>query len=315
MASSINPGKPGFLFRYKLLMLSCILSISSVFLHFAIVDNINNGFQQQWYAQIIGNTGAYPDQYRVLTYYIAYLLIHTGIPFSFAFSILRFVFTAASFFILYRYLENWLEPIAALLGIFILAAVLPETYLFYAMQPADPLNMLVFFLAILILLKKRDIWFLPLLIIGMLNRETAILLPLIFLFVRFGITPVKYWLPRFITYSFVSLSIYVGLRTVFGTKAPYAPTSLLHYWLINLTDWQTWLQLIGFFGFFLLFAWQKWREKPEFLRRMTLILPIFFLIHFTVGYMREVRYFLPLLPIILPFALINLSKSQDEKRF
>lgn len=312
MADNKISNKMESLSRYKLLILSCVLSISSVFLHFSIVDNANYGFQQQWYTQIITNTGPYPDQYRVLTYYIAYLLIHAGIPFSIAFSILRFVFTAASFFVLYRYLENWLKPVTALLGIFIMAAVLPATYLFYAMQPADPLNMLVFFLAILILLKKRDIWFLPLVIIGMLNRETAIILPLIFLFVRFGIAPVRYWLTKFFTYSFVSLSIYIGLRIIFGIKAPYAPTSLLHYWWTNLTDWQTWLQLIGFFGFFLLFAFQKWREKPEFLRRMALILPIFFLIHFTVGYMREVRYFIPLLPIILPFALMNLEKIQNS---
>lgn len=312
MTDNMKPYKTEFLSWYKLLILSCVLSMASVFLHLEIVDNINSGFQKQWYTQIISNTGPYPDQYRVLTYYIAWLLIHAGVPFSVAFSTLRFIFTAASFFVLYRYLENWLKPVTALLGIFIMAAVLPATYLFYAMQPADPLNMLVFFLAILVLLKKRDIWFLPLVIAGMLNRETAILLPLLFLFVRFGVTPVKYWLPRFFTYSFVSVSIYIGLRIIFGIKAPYAPTSPLHYWWTNLTDWQTWLQLIGFFGFFLLFAWQKWREKPEFLKRMALILPIFFLIHFTVGYMREVRYFLPLLPIILPFALLNLEKVQNR---
>jgi len=180
------------------------------------------------------------------------------------------------------------------------------------MQPADPLNMMIFFLAIYAFSKNRDMWLFPLVIAGMFNRETAILLPLIFFFVRFGVTPVKYWLPRFLAASAVAFSIYFGLRFMYGMKAPYAPTSPLHYWWTNLTDWQTWIQLAGFFGFFLLFVWQNPKGKPEFLRRLTLILPIFFIIHFTVGYMREVRYFLPLLPILLPPALINLEKNADQ---
>lgn len=294
--------------KWELLALSCIFSLSLTFLHFMAVDNLNSGFQMQWYTQIIENKGPYPDQYRILTYYLAHLLIYIGIPFGWAFAFLRFLFTAASFYIFYRYLEYWLQPVTALLGMFMMAAVIPITYLFYGMQPADPLNMLVFFAAIWALLNKKDSWLIPLVIIGMLNRETAILLPLIFALVRIGIVPVRYCLPRFLASSAIAFGIYLGLRIAFGLKAPYAPTSPLHYWWTNLTDWQTWIQLIGFFGVYLLMAWKDWKRKPDFLKRLTLILPIFFLIHFTVGYMREVRYFLPLLPIIIPLTLINIEE-------
>jgi hypothetical protein len=297
--------------KWELLILSVLLSLSLTFLHYMMVDSLNTAFQLKWSTQIMQNNGPYPDQYRILTYYLANLLIWAGVPFAPAFLILRLLFTAASFFILYRYLENWLKPVTALLGLFIMAAVMPITYLFYGMQPADPLNMLVFFLAVWAFAQNRDSWLIPLVVIGMLNRETAMLLPLIFLFLRYGTTPIRYWLPRFIASSTAAAVIYACLRIIYGIKAPYAPTSPLHYWWANLTDWKTWIQLAGFFSIFLLISWQNWKGKPVFLKRLSCILPVFILIHFTVGYMREVRYFLPLLPIILPMALINIEERSE----
>jgi hypothetical protein len=174
--------------------------------------------------------------------------------------------------------------------------------------------MLVFILAFIVLLKKRDWSLVPLIIIGMLNRETTILLPLIYAFVRFGTMKPKQWIPVLLLTCAIAIGIYIWLRFQYGIKPPYAPTSPLHYWWTNFTDWKTWLQLIGFFNLTLLLSWNNWRDKPLFLRRVALILPIFILVHFTVGYMREVRYFLPILPILLTFTLLNLEKKLSIER-
>ncbi|MGX6446093.1 hypothetical protein ACWM35_23055 [Neobacillus sp. K501] len=299
---------PANYFSLKItIFLSVVFAAALTHLHLQIVDYHYYDMQFPWYDNIVNNNGPYPDQYRILTYYIAHQLIKAGIPFTIAFAGLRFIFTALCLFIFIRYLENWVKPISVLLGFFILVSVLPFTYLFYGMQPTDPLNMLIYFLVFFSFLHKKYFMMFPLIIIGMVNRETVILIPLIYACLQFGAVPFRKWLPQFLTSSIIVLGIYFGLRWFFGLKEPYAPTSPFHYWKVNLTDWKTWVQLFGFFNISVLIVWYKWKEKPEFLKRISLILPIFILIHFTQGYMREVRYFLPILPIIIPLTLINLE--------
>jgi hypothetical protein len=40
-----------------------------------------------------------------------------------------------------------------------------------------------------------------------------------------------------------------------------------------------------------------------------LMVPVFFAIHVVVGYVREVRLFLPLLPLFIPLGLLSLQQT------
>jgi hypothetical protein len=288
-----------------ILLLSFFFSLALTLLHLKFIDWPRIDAQMEWHNNIINNQGPYPDQYRILTYYLAQGLISLGLPFSYAFALLRLVFTTFSFFVFFKYLEHWCNPLTSLLGFFMLASTLPFTYLFYTMQPSDPLNMLLYFLAFLTLAKEKDAWLIPILIIGMFNRETIILIPIIYLLARYKEVPFKTWFPFFSLLSIISLGIFIDLKLYFGIKEPYAPVSPLHYWTINLTDWKTWIQLVGFFHITLLIFWRNWSLMPAFLKRLTYIIPLFFAIHFSVGNIREVRYFLPILAILIPMTLLN----------
>ena len=293
---------------WQVLAVCASLAAATGLLHWMKVDKAASEDQIRWHMQILTNQGPYPDQYRILTYYLAHWLMLLKVPFARAHEWLRFLFTTASLYLFYRYLTHWFRPVIALFGVFIMAAALPLTFLFYFMQATDPLNTLIFFIAFWAFREGHDNWIIPIVVVGMFNRETAILIPLLYACVRFGQVPLRYWFPRFAIASAIAVLIYVGLRVVFGIKEPYASTSLLHYWKINLLDWKTWIQLLGFFNVMLWAAWRNWRHRPLFLRRAALILPLFFVIHFSVGYMREVRYFLPLLPILVPFTLFALEE-------
>jgi hypothetical protein len=70
-------------------------------------------------------------------------------------------------------------------------------------------------------------------------------------------------------------------------------------------------RIFGFFNLSLLIGWRTWRASPEFLRRAAWVIPIIFVIQYSVGYIREVRYFLAVLPVVVPLTLIALQRRSE----
>jgi hypothetical protein len=281
--------------------------------HYLLVDIPNRLEQLEWHRQIVTNTGYYPDQYRILTYVLAEGLIRLGVPFTLAHELLRFGFTAGALVLLTRCLEVWLPRPWPAIGLLMAALVLPSTYLFYHLQPTDPLNWLIFCAAVLLLVRGWDWALVPLVAVGALNRETVLVLPVLQALVRWGHQPVRRWLPVTLSALAVGFAVYFGLRLVLGMHPPYASESVRHYWRRNLYDPRTWWQLLIFFNLTLVFgAWRFWR-RPEFLRRAALLVPMMLAIYVSVGYLRETRYLLPLLPVTLPITLLGLREWLVER--
>jgi hypothetical protein len=297
----------------SLIALCAAIAAASGLLHAMLVDGPAHDGQVDAHLLLITGRGPYPDQYRILSFLLAEGLMRLGVPFSLSYQLPRFVFTAASLYVFHEYLRGFVRPSLALLGLFMLAAALPLTFLFYSMQPSDPLNMLVFFLGFWALARYRDEWLVPLTAVGVLNRETALLLPLLQALVRVRRAPPARWLPSFCLASLAGVAGYAGLRVVFGLRPAYAPVFPPVYWRANAIDRATWIQLAGFFNLTLWMGWRAWRVQPEFLRRAVWLVPLFLVIHFSVGNVREVRYFLPLLPVLVPITLIALERAEEAQ--
>ena len=62
------------------------------------------------------------------------------------------------------------------------------------------------------------------------------------------------------------------------------------------------------FNLGLWFAWRNWNARPLFLRRAAWLVPPFLLVHYSVGYVQEVRLFLPLLALAVPLTLFALRE-------
>jgi hypothetical protein len=304
-------GDPPLLSNRTLLALCIAIAASTGVLHWHWVEVPWHERQLEWHGRIVRGVGPYPDQYRVLTYFLAEGLMRLGVPFTASFVALRFVFTLASLVVFHRYLSAWVRPPFALLGLFMMAAVLPATFAFYYMQPTDPLNMLCFFLAFRWLLLERDGWLIPLTVVAMLNRETAILIPVLYALVRGGQAPARRWLPQCALAIAAAVFVALALRGIYGARPPYTNTSFLWYWVRNLTDPVGWIQVLGFFGPFLWIGTRDWRWAPRFLRRAAWLLVILFAVHFSVGLLREPRLFLPALPIVVPLTLIVLQRRWE----
>jgi hypothetical protein len=181
------------------------------------------------------------------------------------------------------------------------------------MQVSDPLNMLGFFLAFWVMREGKDPWLIPLVGVGMLNRESPVLIPVFYVAVRWG-RPWRTWLPVLIASSALAVTVYFGLRLYYGPRPPCCSTDPIEHLLVNLTDWRAYLDSISVLNIALWAGWLGWRRRPEFLRRLALIVPLFLLPYLMFGTVREARYYLPVLAILIPMALFYLQERTVESQ-
>jgi hypothetical protein len=180
------------------------------------------------------------------------------------------------------------------------------------MQVSDPLNMLVFFLAFWAMREQRDRWLIPLVGVGMLNRETPIMISVFYAAFRLGL-PWRRWLLIFVTTSVLAIAVYLGLRLVYGPKPPCCSTDPVEHLVVNFTDWRAYVDALGVLNIALWGGWIGWRRRPEFLRRASLVVPLFLVPYLMYGTVREARYYLPVLAIVIPLVLFYLlDATRDE---
>jgi hypothetical protein len=293
-------------------LIAALLGIGNGMLHWQAVDRSWRDYQAEEHVSIIAGNFLSPDQYRILTYALAEGLVRLGAPIHSAHEIWRVLFTSLSLFVFYRYARGWFSPLVALMGMFMLAAAMPLTYVYYMFQVTDPLNMLVFFLAFWAIRERRDGWLVPLVGIGMFNRESPILIPVFYLAIRWG-QPWRQWLPMCIGLLVLATAVYFGLRIAYGPKLPCCSTDPLEHLEVNFTDWRAYVDALGVLNVALWGGWIGWRRRPQFLRRAALVVPLFLVPYLLYGTVREARYYLPILAILIPMALFYLLEVMRDE--
>jgi hypothetical protein len=81
---------------------------------------------------------------------------------------------------------------------------------------------------------------------------------------------------------------------------------------VNFTDWRAYVDALGVLNIALWGGWIGWRRRPEFLRRASLVVPVFFVPYLLFGTVREARYYLPVLAILIPLALLYLQETMER---
>ncbi len=256
--------------------------------------------------QAIRGTVRPPLRYRPLSFWMTEVACRAfGSPYLYTDLYLRMLFLFLSALALHGYLRRWLDLPTTVLGVVVLFALMPAVYWRGYHKLYDFTNLLVFITGYWLIRGRRDRWLVPLLVVGMLNRETTVMLVVVYFFVRWGELPWKTLLVRTALLGALCMGIYMGLRLAYEYGSWYRWYELLE----NPFDPQTYLYPLLFFNAFWVLAFLGWKGKPRFLRRAMLMVPFFFAIHFVVGYVREVRLFLPLLPLFIPLGLLSLRGS------
>ncbi len=279
-----------------------------LYTHYYRIDVPYQAKREFYHRQIYAGDALAPVQYRILP-----VLITAGLRQMFSVPIImgywgqRLFFSFLAILGLHYYLRKWFPIIWAAFGVVTVIALMPFTYLWYGIQPADPIVFFCYVAGLILIREKRDNWLLLLLLIGMTAKETVGLLALAYFFARFELR----WNWRFVVYCFlyaaIILGVYFGLRVYYGARPNYVQ---LITWNKNFADLPATMRTLTilplFFSSYLLgFFYLK--AVPTFLKRVLIVVPIYVLIHLFLGLMREARLFLPLTPFIIPIGLFYLQ--------
>ncbi len=253
-----------------------------------------------WHQEMSSGTAPAPNQYRPLTPWLAevvWRLSGQG-DLYLSYFLLRALSTGLTLWVFDRYLRVWFTAGAAAGGALALAAVIPFTY-YSVIQESDPLNLLVFAATFWALAAGRDLWLIPLLLIGTLNRETTAMLPAVYLLARWGQEPRGRVIGRTALFAACWAAVYGGLRVGYGHRAYYTDVVMLEANFKSLLPTTFALLFLGVMWFL---PWFAPKDAPPLLRRSRWLVPLFVALQYVVAVVQEVRLFLPLTPILIPLS-------------
>lgn len=257
-----------------------------------------------------------PSQYRLMVPILAEGLQALGVPFRIATVGLRLAFTWVAALLLHLLLRRWFAPAACLIGTLLLFAALPLTHIIYQLAWTDPANLAFTIAALIVIADRRDGWLAPVIALGMLNRETMLLIPLVWLLYRWDELPLLRCAATFGGYVALAYAVYYGLRASYG-PIPHAGveffselgrTPLAH----NLTFVRGYAYTAVLFAVPGYLAVRDWSTKPKFMRRALLYAPLFALFHLFVAVFLEPRLMLPIFPVVVAPALASLFPARAE---
>jgi hypothetical protein len=278
---------------------------------------------QEYLDGVVEQTLPGPYVYRIFVPYLIFIL-HKSLPlinmlrWDFGLQILILIFCQLVFF---NYLRSFFSGMAAFAGV-LWFDILIGVSLFHIQGPsvietADLMNALIFSLALHAIYRDRLILLCAVLFLGTFNRETTwILLPILFLHEWFGR---RSWQRFLVAVAAVALP-YFGLRWLIASPTPiWFLTEDLRLNIPFLSSQHTWgalvanLHLIFLLGPLIVLGIHRFREHPVFLQIASSIAPLFILIHYIVGSIRETRLWMPLYLLLIPLALNNLIKLLQEE--
>ncbi|MCI0697048.1 hypothetical protein L0337_34205 [candidate division KSB1 bacterium] len=296
----------------------CIIDRAPMHLQSRFPEVRIQGEFQEYLDGVVDQTLPGPYVYRIFVPYLIFSL-HKSLPlinmltWDFGLKILILVFCQLAFF---NYLRSFFSGMAALAGV-LWFDILIGVSLFHIQGPsvietADLMNVLIFSLALLAIYRGRFILLCAVLFVGTFNRETTwILLPILFLREWFG--PCS-WRRLLVAVAVVALP-YFSLRWLITSPTPiWFLTQDIRLNIPLLSPQHTWgalvanLHLLFLLGPLIVLGIYRFREHPVFLRIAASIAPLFIIIHYIVGSIRETRLWMPLYLLLIPLALDNLIK-------
>ena len=260
------------------------------------------------------------DQSRVLQFWIPELLVkmlEVSVPD--AYMLQRWIFVFLAFCCFHLYLREWFDRIGAFSGVVFLAAMMPLSY-YNHLQESAPLLMLLFILILWAIRERRTGAYMILLFVGAMANETVLILPAVYFAWNLRKPAVVHAMGVFgrtLLTCLPAFAITVMIRYVTRDAGGYSGDT--YFLPLNLEGigralisspvlyWQTpYLGIFLIYGVFWGFAFWRFSRKPPFLRRASLIIPIFIAIHLVTGRIEEIRQMIPLSFLIVPMAMCTL---------
>jgi hypothetical protein len=198
---------------------------------------------------------------------------------------------------------------AGVQGVFILVALVGLTQFFrYYSYLYDLPNVFLFTLGLALMVRARWRPFLLVYLLACLNKETTILLTMVFVIHFFR--PARLRRPLFGALLLGQLAMFAAVRVLLFAAFRDNPGSLVEFQVphhnLDLLKAYPVATVFGWGGLLLLLFY-KWSEKPLFLRHSLWIVVPLVVLTFFFGYMDELRDYYEAYPIVLLLALHSVS--------
>jgi hypothetical protein len=194
----------------------------------------------------------------------------------------------------------------------------------------------VFYLlaAIIILYKKNPLWLIPVTVLAAFNRETALLIPVLYFLSHIQLKEVsvkefmrplklfpekKVWLLS-ATLMVLFAAIFIGLRMYYGFvpakvwKVPAGP-EMVKLNLFSTVAAKSYFEMLGIFSIIPLIILYRFKQFPQLLQIWFLgIVPVWFAVHIYSVVIYQTRLFLvPVILILLPMFLWLIENNYRQK--
>jgi hypothetical protein len=264
-----------------------------------------------------------PHAYRPLSYgFVRTLELATG-DWPFACLAYRWFFQFWFLWGAYRLAALYVSPAAALAAPVVCAVYYPLSVLRYAGQLTDPVSHALFAWGLVWIVQDRRGLLLAALVLGMLAKETAVLLvPAYWACHRREGTRTVLWSVAFLvvcTAAFLAPRWPLGWRPgaslngVEGTlllSANFAPREMDARTSVPLAE--HWLHPLAFVVPFVPLAAWGWRQTPPSLRALALtVVPLMIGVHVTMSWSYESRNYMPALPVLAALAVHTFARKEQ----
>jgi hypothetical protein len=240
----------------------------------------------------------------------------TGLSWQYAFVLVRLLSILATYLVFHWYLRGWFPTATTLLGTTFVAATMPLTFVQLFEIPTDFPEILTYTLGLWCIRERRDFLLCVVILLGTLNRETTLFLPLIQLLCRvergrFPISTVSLsaasWLLPVVLVRWWVGPGWMGLYTL--TQGHNVPGIARLFQ--NFNAYNNYLFYLYLFGVLWILPLASWRWQPLFLRRALLSIPAFLVTYLFFGHLNEPREIVNLYPLLVPAGLCALSGSAE----
>ena len=247
----------------------------------------------------------------------------TGLSPLVAFGITRFVGLLVALIAFHIYLRKWQPAGVCVAATLVMAALLPLTFTNSWPVPGTYLELALFSLGCLAVAARRDWWFAAILIVAAFNRETSAFLFLLWLIARARQWPRTTWFIRATALGAAWLTIFVGIRWLYGFKTykVFVLAQNLGYLRFFDASIEPRLRVFGWFWLAMLIVpvilairGAMNPDTPSVARDAVVVGLLFVATCLTTASIVETRVLVPAFPLFAPAALAFVTASRRGLR-
>lgn len=229
---------------------------------------------------------------------------------------LNILFSSLSFSFMFLLVKKLMNPLYGLVGVLMLACYLFFTQAQFSgitgVETQDVVNVFVMLAALYYMLQQKYGWSMLMIALGVLNRETPLFLLVPFLFYTLK---EKHYLKAVLGVA-LTVGTYLLIRLLIHDPNPKGDWMLFEtleknipYLNKNYHDFAVDANIVVFFYLapLLLFFFKKKKERNKYFLPIKIMLVLFVVTHYYVGLVHEIRLFLPVAAILIPFVMFEVG--------